>query len=161
MLIHIITLRFSTALDRFDDSSVQTFIRDKAVLSLREHFFVRNETPYLAIVVIYEPLLEPSSEQRENGKRRQRDESWRELLSDDDMPLFDSLRSWRAERCKQDGIPPYVILNNKELAKIVASRPQTLAGLLQVEGFGKAKAEKYGEDVLALLKSGEDKTADE
>jgi len=43
MLIHIITLRFSTALDRFDDSPVQAFIRDKAVLSLREHFFVRNE----------------------------------------------------------------------------------------------------------------------
>jgi len=151
MLIRIITLRFSAALDGFDDSSLTEFIKDKSVVSLQEHFFIRNETPYLAIVVIYEPVLEPPNS-KQAGKSRRRDESWRELLKDEDMPLFDSLRSWRAERCKKEGIPPYVICNNKELAKIVAARPQTLTSLLQIEGFGKGKAEKYADEMLLLLK---------
>lgn len=151
MLIKIITLRFSAALDGFDDSPLTEYIKDKSVVSLREYFFIRNETPYLAVVVVYEPVLETLTA-KQAGKPRQRDESWRALLSDADMPLFDSLRSWRGERCKKEGIPPYVICNNKELAKIAAARPQSLSGLMQIEGFGKGKAEKYGEEMLALLK---------
>ena len=150
MLIRIITLRFSAALDGFDDSPLTEFVKDKSVVSLREHFFMRNETPYLTVVVTYEPVLEIATTKM--GQSRQRDESWRALLSDADMPLFDSLRSWRGERCKKDGIPPYVICNNKDLAKIAAARPQSLSGLMQIEGFGKGKAEKYGEEMLALLK---------
>ncbi len=159
MLIRIMTLRFSAALDRFDDNLLTEFVKDKSVVSLREHFFIRNETPYLAIVIIYEPVTEPEIS-KQTGQSRKRDESWRALLSDADMPIFDSLRSWRAERCKTDGIPPYVICNNKELAKIAAARPQTLSGLMQIEGFGKGKAEKYGAEMLAVLKQGDGTATD-
>ncbi|MEO1610446.1 MAG: HRDC domain-containing protein, partial [Pseudomonadota bacterium] len=50
-----------------------------------------------------------------------------------------------------EGVPPYVICTNKELAAIAARRPQTLAALMQIEGFGKAKADKYGAAMLDLL----------
>ena len=149
MLMRVFTLRFDAARDGFDDGPVTEFIKDKAVLSLREHFFMRNETPYMAIVVTYEPVREVAQTSRSGG--RQRDESWRELLTDKDMPLFNALRSWRAERCKAEGIPPYVICTNKELAAIAARRPQTLSALIDIEGFGKAKAEKYGAAMLELL----------
>jgi hypothetical protein len=78
MLTRIITLRFSAALDGFDDSALTEFIKDKSVLSLREHFFIRNETPYIAIIVIYEPFLE-QAKAKPAGQSRQRDESWRQL----------------------------------------------------------------------------------
>ncbi len=160
MLARIITLRFSVALDGFDDRPLTEFIKDKSVISLREYFFVRNETPYLTVVVIYEPVLEETA----GGglvAPRQRDESWRALLSDADMPLFDSLRSWRGERCKKEGVPPYVICNNKVLARIAAACPQTLSGLMRIEGFGKGKAEKYGKALLALLQRDDGASADE
>jgi len=105
MLVRIITLRFSAALDGFDDSPLTEFIKDKSVISLREHFFIRNETPYLTVVVIYEPVLEETAGGGPVAPRP-RDESWRALLSDADMPLFDTLRSWRGERCKKEGVPP-------------------------------------------------------
>lgn len=101
MLFRVFTLRFSIALDGFDDAPLTDFIMDKTVLSLHNHFFIRNETPYLAVVVIYEAVQELSIN-KTGSKRQQRDESWRQLLQDDDMSLFDSLRCWRAERCKQD-----------------------------------------------------------
>ena len=44
----------------------------------------------------------------------QRDESWRESLAKEDWPLFNTLRDWRAECAKAEGIPPYVICNNRQ-----------------------------------------------
>jgi ATP-dependent DNA helicase RecQ len=103
------------------------------------------------VVVVYEAVAELVPNKKTGASSRQRDETWRALLQDADMPLFETLRSWRAEKCKQDGIPPYVICNNKQLAKIAASRPQTLSALMQIEGFGQAKAKKYGQAMLELL----------
>lgn len=155
MLMRIITLRFSTTLDGFDDAPLTEFIRDKAVLRLREHFFMRNETPYLAIAVTYEPQQQPPPP-KDKTKARQRNESWRELLQDADMPLFDALRDWRSERCKSDGIPPYVICNNKQLARIAVTRPQALSALRQIDGFGKAKADKYAREIIEVVKPSEE-----
>ena len=103
------------------------------------------------MVVVYEAVAELVPNKKTGASSRQRDETWRALLQDADMPLFETLRSWRAEKCKQDGIPPYVICNNKQLAKIAASRPQTLSALMWIEGFGQAKAKKYGQAMLELL----------
>ena len=155
MLIRVITLRFSIAMDGFDDTLLTEFIKDKSVISLREHFFIRNETPYLVVLVVYDPVQEAvpgHATGSEAGKRKKRDESWRALLQDRDMPLFDSLRSWRSERCKKEGVPPYVICNNKQLANIVKACPQSIAALMRIDGMGKIKAEKYGQEILALLK---------
>jgi superfamily II DNA helicase RecQ len=48
---------------------------------------------------------------------KSRDESYKEKLTETDWPLFNVLREWRAERCKEEGIPPYVICTNLQLAK--------------------------------------------
>jgi len=161
MLIRVITLRFSTAMDGFDDTPLTEFIRDKSVVSLREHFFIRNETPYLVVVVVYDPVREAAPANQtggDSGSRKKRDESWRSLLKDKDMPLFDSLRSWRSERCKKEGVPPYVICNNKQLANVVTTCPQSLSALMRIDGIGKAKAEKYGQEILAFLKDKDEKS---
>jgi ATP-dependent DNA helicase RecQ len=72
-------------------------------------------------------------------------------LTETDWPLFNTLRNWRSERAKQEGIPPYVICNNRHLAEIVKARPQTLAALGQIEGVGEAKIKKYGKELLAFI----------
>ena len=67
------------------------------------------------------------------------------------MLLFNTIREWRTERAKQDGIPPYVICTNIEIAHMVKNRPRSLNKLIEIEGFGKAKIEKYGQELLNLL----------
>jgi superfamily II DNA helicase RecQ len=72
----------------------------------------------------------------------------------DDTPLRDfcnALRDWRSERSKREGVPPYVICTNRQFAAMVKARPQSLATLAEIEGVGKAKLEKYGRDLLAIL----------
>lgn len=56
-----------------------------------------------------------------------------------------------SERAKADGIPPYVICNNRQLAEVVRVRPDTLTALGAIEGFGEAKLKRYGKALLALV----------
>jgi ATP-dependent DNA helicase RecQ len=145
MLVRVFTLKFHLATECFDDEEVQEFIKDKEVLSIREHFFVKQETPYLVLIVTYLP-----GESKPVSTKKTKDD-WRKLLSNEQMPLFEALRSWRAERAKQDGVPPYIICTNKEFVEMATQRPDSLAGLTKIYGFGKAKAEKYGKEILAVL----------
>ena len=48
-------------------------------------------------------------------------------------------------------MPPYVICTNKMFAALVKARPQSLTQLGNIEHFGKAKLEKYGRELLAIL----------
>jgi superfamily II DNA helicase RecQ len=154
MKIKIFTLQFNSRTESFDDSMVTRFLADKETLSITDYFFTKNDAPYLTLVVRYRPtaLPEPAAIQTDGKpKNNKRDESWRELLTEADMPLFKTLRDWRHERAKQDGIPPYVICNNSQLAEVVKTRPGTLTALGALEGFGKKTLEKYGREILSLL----------
>ena len=150
MRVRLFTLRFNPATESFDDAAVTQFLADKDVCSIRDHFFIKDDTPYLTLVVCYRPSALP---QRPEPQRegRQRDESWRETLPKEDWPLFNTLRDWRSERAKADGIPPYVICNNRQLAEVIRVRPDTLTALGAIEGFGEAKLKRYGQELLALI----------
>ena len=55
MRIRIFTLKFHPGTEQFDDDELQEFIKDKEVLSAREHFFLKHETPYLVVFITYLP----------------------------------------------------------------------------------------------------------
>ena len=73
------------------------------------------------------------------------------LVTDGDAPFFETLRSWRGEKAREQGVPAYVILHDKTLHELAVQRPQSSTALLQIPGIGLAKAERYGEALLALL----------
>jgi ATP-dependent DNA helicase RecQ len=121
MPLRIFTLRFNPATESFDDSPITSFLGDKEVISIRDHFFVKDGTPYLSFVVRYRLAGLPAPAETAQSERK-RNDAWRKELSEADWPLFNTLRDWRSERCKQEGIPPYVICNNQQLAEVVKAR---------------------------------------
>ena len=124
-------------------------MRDKEIIAITDHLFVRNEIPYLTLIVKYYPFRKEVQPENKSSSNK-RDESWKDDLSEADMGVFNLLRDWRSERCKKEGVPPYILFNNKQLAEVVKMRPQSSVDLLKIEGIGKAKAEKYGEDILKI-----------
>jgi DNA helicase-2/ATP-dependent DNA helicase PcrA len=68
-----------------------------------------------------------------------------------DAQLFERLRDWRRERANADGVPPYVVFHDKTLAAIAQAKPTSSAALLEIDGIGPAKLERYDDDVLALV----------
>jgi DNA helicase II / ATP-dependent DNA helicase PcrA len=72
-----------------------------------------------------------------------------------DGPLAEQLRAWRRKRAEADGVPAYVVFNDRTLAALTERRPRSRGELLAVEGIGPSKLDRYGEELLALLASGE------
>src|SRR6188508_3152508 len=74
-------------------------------------------------------------------------------LSAEDEPLLAKLIEWRRERARADGVPAYVVADNKTLAAIAVRRPSDAAGLLAVPGIGQRKVAGYGEEILEIVSS--------
>ena len=132
MLTRVLTLRFNGLLDGFDDAPLRDFIKDKEVIAVRDHFFLHHDQPYLAVLVNYtlKPVATEAAAAKPDGRARAKpkDESWRHYVAEADLPLFNALRDWRMARCKREGLPPYVICTNRQLARI-SQRSLTRIGL--------------------------------
>ena len=160
--VKIFTLRFNTVLSEFDDTELTCFLADKQLIEVRDHFFVHQGLPCLAVILLYNSVIEAPKEQiqGEAGKQQERFDP-KEVLSDEDWPLYTSLKEWRNELAKSEGIPPYIIATNRQIAEIAKDRPDSLEGLKRIEGLGKAKVESYGAAILGFIskadKSGEER----
>ena len=71
--------------------------------------------------------------------------------SADEASLRETLTDWRRDRAKHDGVPAYVVLDNKTLDAIAQVAPRSLAALGEISGIGPAKLERYGADILGLV----------
>jgi DNA helicase II / ATP-dependent DNA helicase PcrA len=66
-----------------------------------------------------------------------------------------ALREWRRERSRADGVPAYVVLNDRHLVGIAERRPTSTKALAACPGIGPAKLAAYGEEIVALVTAGE------
>ncbi|HEX5506538.1 MAG TPA: HRDC domain-containing protein, partial [Thermomicrobiales bacterium] len=67
------------------------------------------------------------------------------------LALLDRLKAWRTEQARERGVPAYVVAQDRMLQDLVLRRPATTEELLTVKGFGAARVDTYGDDLLALL----------
>lgn len=70
-----------------------------------------------------------------------------------DDALFERLRAQRTILARAEALPPYCVFNDRTLREMAIYHPTTPAGLLRIYGVGAAKASKYGETFLALIRS--------
>jgi DNA helicase-2/ATP-dependent DNA helicase PcrA len=68
-----------------------------------------------------------------------------------DPRLVERLKTWRLDQARAQGVPAYVVFNDRTLEAIAALRPSTETGLLAVPGIGPAKLDAYGDQLLDLL----------
>lgn len=75
-----------------------------------------------------------------------------EQLSGAARHRFDALRAWRKARATEQGVPPYVIFHDRTLAEIATAAPGSRQALGGISGIGHAKLERYGNEVLELVR---------
>ena len=73
------------------------------------------------------------------------------LPNDSDMAA--RLRAWRSERAREDGVPAYVVLTNAVLDEVCRRLPGDEDELLEIPGLGPARIERYGSDLLQVLRA--------
>ena len=63
------------------------------------------------------------------------------------------MREWRRNTSRELGIPAFVVMHDTTLDELCRARPNTLAQLRNVSGFGDRKVEMYGPQILDALKT--------
>ena len=75
-------------------------------------------------------------------------------LSPEDELLLERLKSWRSERARQESVPPYCVAHNRMLSLIAEKKPGNTDELKDLKGFGPARIEKYGEEIISIVAAG-------
>ncbi|MGK5093578.1 HRDC domain-containing protein, partial [Deltaproteobacteria bacterium TL4] len=147
MRVKIMTLEFSYRLRDFDTTVLDRFLVDKKLSKLEQHFFMLDQKPYLTVILEYENGQEVHVGTASSVTTQAGSFNPRTQLTEEEWPLFESLREWRRERSKQEGLPHYSILKNQTLIDLIKQRPANVSQLCQIRGIGQGKAAKYGEDL--------------
>jgi len=69
-----------------------------------------------------------------------------------DGTLLAALKKWRLERSRADKVPAFVILHDSTLEDLCMRKPASLPQLRGVPGIGESKLERYGKEILELLR---------
>jgi superfamily II DNA helicase RecQ len=62
-------------------------------------------------------------------------------LDEIERARYDALLDWRRRTAGDEGVPPYVILTNRQCLDVARTAPRTLEGLRQIKGVGKKRLE--------------------
>ncbi len=69
-----------------------------------------------------------------------------------DRALFAELKQWRIDTARAVEIPAFVVFSDKTLREIATRRPTTRVALLEINGVGDTKLDRYGEAILQLIR---------
>ncbi len=69
-----------------------------------------------------------------------------------DAELLGALKALRTRLSKEGEIPPYMVFADRALHEMAGLKPQNREALLQVNGVGPGKLEKYGDLFLAVIR---------
>lgn len=76
-----------------------------------------------------------------------------DALTSAGFELFERLRELRLKIAREKSLPPYIIFSDKTLIDMCVRVPHTRAEMLEVNGVGENKFEKYGKQFLEEIQS--------
>ncbi|MEY8354651.1 HRDC domain-containing protein [Lachnospiraceae bacterium 54-53] len=65
--------------------------------------------------------------------------------------IFRELRLFRLDKSREENIKPYYIYSDNQLKNLILTMPKNKAELKKIAGFGEAKVNKYGDDILKIM----------
>jgi superfamily II DNA helicase RecQ len=84
------------------------------------------------------------------GKAEKKTDAGPVQLSAKGEDLAARLRAWRAVEAKRLGVPAFMVLHERTVTALAQARPENPRQLLEVDGMGPAKVEKFGAAILGL-----------
>ena len=131
---------------------MNSFLRAHRVLSLEKHLVGTDAAAFWAVCVQY--LERSATGSKFGGTESPRAKvDYKETLSERDFAVFARLRELRKGVAEREGVPPYAVFTNEQLAAMVTEKSDSLAALGKIEGVGAARIEKYGALFLNVLQT--------
>lgn len=130
------------------EEELNRFLRSHRVVSVEKQLVVEGGSAYWCFCV--EHLLGPQASGTGSKGRSRVD--YKEVLSEGDFAVYARLRDVRKKKAGEEAVPMYTVCTNEQLAEMARTRVATIADLKKIDGFGEAKAAKYGESLLAAVR---------
>jgi superfamily II DNA helicase RecQ len=143
MNIKVFNIRLAKEFCKEDQARMNAFLDSVEVKLTSTNFVTTGSLDYWSAVVFYTP----KSVKTEKSETRFSEED----LSEQESEVFNALRIWRNDLAQKLNWSAFRICHNSHLVSIAKANPQSVEDLEKVTLFGKARTQKYGEDVLAVL----------
>ncbi|MDR2573812.1 MAG: HRDC domain-containing protein [Desulfovibrio sp.] len=134
--------------EREYEEELNSFLRSRRIVSIQKELVRQDGGSFWAIAVEYATGEGKDARKSDLGRRKI---DYKEELSPENFAIFVKLRDWRKETAAKEAVQLYAIFMNEQLAAMVEKRVTTKSGLLEIDGIGSGKVEKYGDAVLAVL----------
>lgn len=129
------------------DANITETMSEKEMRDIADFFLANNKEERLDYAEKYKQILEKYTDKDE------------EKVSADVMAQVDNLdenivkelKAFRLNQSRKENIKPYYIFNDTQMQDLIKKNPRTKEELCQVSGFGQVKADKYGEQIIAIL----------
>ncbi len=145
MKVKVLKIRVSDQFQNMDEAILNDYLERFDIIDLHTQM-VLGDINYWSVLINYEEKqLKPNSNKNNSTPQ--------EALSEEELIIYNKLKEWRTEKARDSQLPPYVIFHNAHLVSIAKHKPNTFEDFDNIEGLGKAKVEKYGNEVLAVLEN--------
>jgi len=67
--------------------------------------------------------------------------------------VFEQLRQWRTTTAAEHEVAAYQVLHQKTLIQIAVHLPDSISALKEIKGIGKKLAERYGAEIISLVRA--------
>lgn len=133
------------------DSLVKDSSSKDSMSALAEFFLKSHNENGSDYVKKYEQALqsiknnessEPSTDNNEHIKSEDRDTT----------ECIKRLKEFRLQQSRKENIKPFYIFNDAQMQELIEKFPKTGEELKTISGFGDKKVEKYGEQIISILK---------
>ncbi len=126
------------------------FLRGHKVVQVDKQLVVLGDCAYWSFCVNY---LVATASVVVPGERREKVD-YKNVLNEEHFKVFSRLRAYRKQIAEQDAVPAYAVFTDAELAILAQAEGLTEQTMLQIDGIGKKRVEKYG--ALLLQMSGKE-----
>ncbi|MCK4883653.1 MAG: UvrD-helicase domain-containing protein [Candidatus Diapherotrites archaeon] len=114
------------------------------------NFITKNMFELLSMDVVKK---ESKSKTKKQIRKKSRSFASKIVSTGQVMSLMKRLKEWRGLVSKEQNVPAFMVLHDRTLLNIVQIKPQTNQDLKNIFGLGPAKIEKYGQDILNIVKN--------
>ncbi len=142
MQVSVFSIRIDPTFLELDQKKLNEFLKTVTFKKSSTQLIESGEFHW-SVIIHYENEAQNKPEQFER-------KSYDDLLPKDKQ-IYGYLNQWRNEKSEQLNQKKFMICHNSELLHLAQYKPSNLDELQQIKGFGKQKADKFGEDILAIL----------
>jgi hypothetical protein len=138
--------------DRYETSK-ESADSDESMLALAQSYLSLHKEVEKDYTEKYEQykIITPVSKEFTKAQEDEHNPSKTANVPVEETELFIELKAFRLKKSREENIKPYFIYNDSQLMDLISRMPKSRDELQTVAGFGEAKANKYGNDILKIV----------